>query len=177
MRRVSIPEYTLGGTDRKRPAHKSNLDPVLLAEGERETEKKSAATPDSSARNKSKDGPKTKRATAPRVHFVSSSHLIPLRLCSQPLPHVRSFLREKVHRSFRPFRRSRGGNLAHHVPMHPETRFHRFFVSNSSVENESECVGVRSRLSVSCLASLYLSRLLVLPVLGLDQVRPDPRRI
>lgn len=84
-RRVSIPEYTLGGTDRKRPAHKSNLDPALHVEGKRETEKASA-TPDSSAWNKSKDGRKTKRATAPRVHFVSSSRLTPLRLCSQSLP-------------------------------------------------------------------------------------------
>lgn len=57
--------------------------------------------------------------------------------------------------------------------MHPGTRFHTFFVSNSSVENKSARVGVRGRLSVSRLATFSLA----LSVLGLGQVRPDPRRI
>ena len=173
-RRVSIPEYTLGGTDRKRPAHKSNLDPVAPRRGDRKRdgEEESAATPDSSARNKSKDGPETKRATAPRVRFVSSSHLfIPLRLSAlsqtSPCPIFPPRKGSSFVSSLSSFARPCSRCILRPVST-------PFFVSNSSRRKRASVCRC-TRLS---LASLNLSRLLSRRQSSDSaQVRPGPRRI
>lgn len=173
--RVSIPEYTLEGTDRKRSAHKSNLDPAFSAERATGREGRRAPHLIHQRGINRKTGQK-QNEPPPRTSFSSSSFSLPpplasrsARLLSLPASSGRSV--SFVALAVIP---------PHDAPMHPGTLFS---VSDSSVENEPQRVGVREHLPLgllpfpsplSSLSPLY--PLSPVPRSGqpLGQVRPGP---